>query len=347
VKDRLGFLSGTGAVLAGLTVVGLLVATLMMGPVLFSPGALSARSKGTTYGGVKSHAQLAADCGACHTAPWSSRTMTGQCLACHTEVAAEVQAKNGVHGPMMGALTSPTCRGCHPDHGGAQGVVTVTDAASFPHDLTPYSLRGHRHKANGGSFTCVDCHPKDLAHFDQATCAGCHTTIDAAFMTRHAAQFGPGCLVCHDGSGNDAANFDHNKLPFKLTGKHAGVACDKCHTNTGSRQGLQNTPQDCNSCHAKNDTHQGRFGQQCGQCHTADGWANATFNHTIFPVNHGSRELKATCQTCHPIDVTTYTCFGCHTHTPANAVSGHEGRSLQQLTDCIRCHPGGRTEGGG
>jgi hypothetical protein len=346
VKSRLGFLSGTGAVVSVAVLAGLAVWTLIGGPVLFSPGALNAKAKARTLGGVASHAQLSADCGACHPAPWSSRSMADQCLACHTDVGAQIQSRTGVHGAMLAALSAPTCRGCHTEHRGTTAALTVIDASAFPHDLTGYSLRGHSRTAKGTRFACADCHPKGLATFDTATCADCHAGIDAAFMSRHEASFGRACLVCHNGSGAGAGDFDHNRLAFKLTGKHAGLACTRCHPDAASLQALRNTPQACIGCHAKNDKHQGKFGRQCGQCHGTDGWAGAKFDHTIFPLDHGSQERRATCQTCHPNDVGTYTCYGCHAHTPATVQGQHEGRALADLTDCIRCHPGGRKEGG-
>jgi hypothetical protein len=125
------------------------------------------------------------------------------------------------------------------------------------------------------------------------------------------------------------------------------VPCEGCHTHSGSTGAPQNTPQDCYSCHAKDDKHKGTFGKDCGQCHTPAGWGNAKFDHTIFPVAHGNRGQPSTCQTCHPNGLSTYTCFGCHQHTPANIQGGHEGRALADLADCIRCHAGGRGEGGG
>lgn len=342
MSNRLGFLSVTGVLVAAIALLVLLSWTLIKGPVLFSAGPLNSEAKAQTLGGVTSHARLAGDCGACHPAPWSSQTMADRCLTCHKEVSAQIQAHSGLHGGLLGALSSPTCRGCHPEHHGSNGALTVIDGADFPHDLTGYSLRGHKRTAKGAKFTCADCHPKDLAHFDQATCADCHAAIDAKFVSRHEVSFGKECLLCHDGSNRDGTNVDHSKFPFKLTGKHAGVACEKCHANAPSLQDLQKTPQDCFACHAKDDKHQGAFGQQCGQCHTPESWSNATFDHTSFPVNHGSEERRATCQTCHPTDVSTYTCYGCHEHTPATVQSDHEGRAIAELADCIRCHPGGR-----
>jgi hypothetical protein len=333
--------SGSGIVAAAVSLAALLVWGLFQGPALFSPGTLNAQAKSRTLGGITNHAQLAGDCGACHTAPWNPRTMADRCVACHTDVGAELQARSGLHGTLAWGTSSPTCRGCHPEHNGPIGALDNL-GPTFPHDLTRYSLRGHRRTAKGAALACTDCHPKGVATFDQATCTSCHTALDSAFMTRHEASFGRQCRTCHDGSDRFGADFDHNKLPFKLSGKHAAVACQRCHANAASAGALRSTPQDCNGCHAKDDQHKGAFGLQCGQCHTPASWANATFDHTIFPVNHGSEAQVATCKTCHPNDVSTYTCYGCHEHTPARVQADHEGQAIAGLADCIRCHAGGR-----
>ncbi len=341
-SDRLGFVSATGALVAAIVLAGVLGFTLLEGPLLFSPGPLNAQAKTRTLGGVTSHAQLAADCGACHTAPWSPQTMADRCLACHKDISDQVSARSGLHGGLLGALPSPTCRGCHPEHNGPDGTLTAFDGGAFPHELTGYSLRGHRRTTQGAKVACTDCHTRDLAHFDPASCAACHGALDAGFMRSHEAAFGGVCLPCHDGADRYGANFDHNSLPFKLTGKHADVACDRCHSGASSVQALQQTAQDCYSCHAKNDEHRGAFGQQCGQCHTTRTWANANFNHAVFPVNHGARGRSTPCDTCHPTGLNSYYCLGCHEHTAANVRSEHEGRPASQLADCIRCHAGGR-----
>lgn len=344
MSDRLGFVSATGAVAAAGLLVVVVAWTALAGPVLFTPGPLNAHPRSSTLGGVTAHAQLTR-CDACHAAPWSGTTMADLCMGCHTDVAAEVSSRSGLHGRLVGGATAATCRGCHTEHHGATGPLTVADS-SFPHDLTGYSLTGHGRTQSGASVTCAQCHPRGLAQFDQATCTGCHTSLAAGFMSRHEGAYGTHCLACHDGADRYGPGFDHNSLAFKLSGKHASTACDRCHADARSLQDMRNTPQDCYACHAKSDKHKGAFGRQCGQCHTPAAWTGAKFDHTVFPVDHGRREQVATCKTCHPVDVTTYTCFGCHQHTQVNIVARHEGRSLAELTDCIRCHAGGRREGG-
>lgn len=261
MSNRMGFMSATGALFAAIAVVAVVAWALLGGLSLFSPGGLSA-AKGQTLGGVTSHADLGADCAACHTAPWTAASMADRCVACHQDVSAQITGHKGLHGGLVGGLSRPTCRGCHSEHGGPNGVLM--------------------------------------------------------------------------------ANFDHDRLTFKLVGKHATAACELCHTSASSLQDLRNTPRDCFSCHAKDDNHAGKFGQECGQCHTPANWTDATFDHTIFPVTHGREERVATCQTCHPNGVRTYTCFGCHEHTPARVQADHEGKNAATLTDCIRCHQGGR-----
>jgi hypothetical protein len=182
-------------------------------------------------------------------------------------------------------------------------------------------------------------------------CNACHTDVASQLQSRtgiHGLLVSglsvPTCGGCHPdhrGPNGLLTDFDHNRFSFKLTGRHASVPCDQCHAGATSLVAFQNTPQACYSCHAKDDRHQGAFGQQCGQCHSTSSWTGARFDHSIFPVNHGASEQIATCQTCHPTDVSTYTCLGCHRHTPANVVADHEGRSLAQLTNCIQCHAGG------
>jgi hypothetical protein len=266
--------------------------------------------------------------------------MAARCLACHTNVDTQVQARSGLHGRLVGDKSSPTCRGCHTDHHGARGALTVGGPA-FPHFLTGYSLTGHQRTPRGAKVSCSDCHHNDLSHFDEASCSECHAKLDASYMRKHVAAFGSRCLTCHDGSGRFGADFDHGKLPFKLTGKHSGLACGQCHPDTGSLQALKNTPSECSACHAKDDKHNGTFGQFCGECHSTDRWPGATFDHRIFPINHGNRGTASTCQTCHPLSLSSYTCFGCHEHTPAGIQSKHEGRTIVQLADCVRCHAGG------
>jgi hypothetical protein len=339
VTRRIGSLTGGGIAAAGAVLVLVISWAMLGGEALFSPGALNAVPTGRLVGGVRTHAAIT-DCRGCHTAPWSAVTMADRCLGCHKDVAEEIRTSRGLHGVLPGR-SSMECRECHHEHQGPRGALTLV-GASFPHDVTGYSLRGHRRTAAGARVGCADCHTSGLGRFDQTACRACHARRDAAFMRRHLGRFGEECLGCHDGSGAFGHDFDHDRLPFKLTGAHRGVQCDRCHPDTTSLKALRDTPKDCYSCHRRRDAHKGAFGRDCGMCHSTATWDDAKFDHSIFPTDHGSEERKPTCRTCHPIAVPAYTCFGCHAHTPANVVAEHEGQTAAQLQDCIKCHQGGQ-----
>ena len=340
-----GFVSPIGIAIAGVALAALIVWVVLQGPGLFSPGPLNAATRAEALGGVASHAELADDCGACHPAPWSGETMADRCDACHRDISAQLQDRKGLHGGMLGATSTPTCTGCHTEHRGADAPLTTIDGRKFPHDLTGYSLRGHERTAEGAAFTCKDCHGQDFTRFDQTVCITCHTKLDADFTRQHVTDYGRQCLDCHDGVDRYGSDFDHNKLAYPLTGKHANVPCAECHKDASTAQALQRTPQDCVSCHKGDDPHNGSFGRQCDQCHNTTSWPDAHFDHAVFPVDHGQEAEKSTCRTCHPKDVSSYTCYGCHEHTPAGVLAEHEGRPLSELKDCIQCHEGGRGEG--
>jgi hypothetical protein len=346
MNDRLGFVSGAGVLAALVVLAGVVGFTALRGPVMFSSGPLNAQSRNHPRQGVTSHSQLASKCGACHGAPWDSQTMTQRCLGCHDEVNAEMKGGTGVHGRLTATLSAPTCQGCHTEHHGASGALTVTDPTAFPHDLTGYSLRGHSFTPNGTRFSCTECHPNGLtAPFDQAVCVNCHTGIDSGFMGQHQTAYGKDCVLCHNGRVSHGTDFDHNKLAFKLTGKHAGVACGKCHSGASSFQASGRGTRDCQACHAKDDQHKGSFGTQCDQCHSTSGWAGATFDHKVFPVNHGNQGQASDCKTCHPTDTKSYSCYGCHQHSLGNTQAQHQNLTPAQLADCVPCHKGG--SGGG
>ena len=242
-------------------------------------------------------------------------------------------------------------------------AVAVTLIVS-PFLFSPGSLNSQAKAAPLGGITnhaqlgnhCGACHTTPWSSQTIADkCVGCHADVGSQISgktglhgTLAAMRSAPcgGCHPDHNGPNGvltslNEASFPHSMTGFTLTGKHATLPCGACHTGSS----FQNAPTDCNSCHAKNDTHKGAFGTQCGPCHGTSSWAGANFSHDIFPVTHGSDQQKATCQTCHPNGTTTYSCLGCHAHTQASVQSGHEGQSLAQLTDCIKCHPGGRQAG--
>ena len=130
-------------------------------------------------------------------------------------------------------------------------------------------------------------------------------------------------------------------------GNGTGFVCSDCHVKTLASFDVAT----CADCHTTINPgfmsqHEKDFGNQCLQCHIGNDPFGANFTHTMFPLDHGSNEQKATCKTCHPDSgFKTYTCFGCHRHTPANVQAEHERRSITQLSNCVQCHAGGRHGG--
>ncbi len=335
---RLGCLSGSSLIAVTITLALALGMIVVRGGSWFNPGPLNAQTSGVEMGGVTSHAATGGQCEACHSAPWDSATLADRCLACHTAAVDQLADPTSLHGALKGLETVMACRTCHVEHRGAAADLTNLDPTTFPHDAVGYTLAGHATLAGGRPFACADCHTEKLSVFDVAVCATCHRETDAAYMQGHVADFGAACLGCHDGADRyGKQRFDHNRLPFPLTGKHVGAACAGCHADARTAADLQAAPQACAGCHQGDDTHKGQFGTDCGACHKTEGWKPATFDHSksAFPLT--GKHVAARCESCHVGQVfkgTAKTCIGCHQKDDT-----HKG---QFGTDCGACH---KTEG--
>jgi hypothetical protein len=330
--------SGLSAALITLLVVGGIA--LARGGVLFSPGALSAQTSQQRLGGgvgynVLSHAEIAGNCKACHASPWSTETMADRCIACHTDL---VQDPHNFHKVMLAQAQVSSCRACHPEHRGPTASLISMDLNQFPHNALGYSLTGHQKLQSGATFTCADCHGKDITHFDQAVCASCHQKIDATFMIGHVQAYAQDCLACHDGVDRFGSGFNHSKLAFPLQGKHTSLTCSQCHHGARAAADFKTAPQNCFGCHQKDDIHQGDLGQDCGSCHKPDGWSQASFDHTKSAFQLTGKHIQADCKSCHVPGAdgktifkgTPATCYACHQKDDA-----HQGQFGQ---DCSSCH---------
>ena len=325
---RPGFISPLSLVASALVVVVVVVITWLAGGVLFSPGPLSAQTSAKLpLNGVTSHADLSGNCAACHPAPWASDRTSDRCLACHTDVTAQVASASGVHGVVSAG--DDDCRTCHTDHLGTAGALTEFKGDAALHERTRFSLLQHRKQADGSPIACSSCHAKGYASFDQATCVACHTGLDATFMTQHQTAYGADCLGCHDGK-THLTTFDHSRTAFPLEGKHVGVVCSTCHTSPT----YAGTSATCSACHAKDDAHKGQFGTDCGACHKATGWPDAAIDHskTAFPLD--GLHVSVACTQCHVNNVfkgTPTACASCHT-----APATHVGTTF--AGGCADCH---------
>ena len=331
-SNRLGCLSGTGILAALLTAVAIAGYAYARGGLMYNPGPLSTHGD-QMLGGVRFHAETAGECKACHVAPWSAETMADRCTTCHTNIAEEMRDVATVHGTVMHNDPTLGCRHCHPEHRGPDAPLTVMEEGAFPHEVVGFSLNGHQRTVAGQRFQCDDCHHGDVTTFKLETCDACHRQMDSTFMTAHSLSFGSACLDCHDGVDRFGGDFDHNAFSFRLSGKHVGLACVQCHINARSLGDFPATPQDCYACHHNDEPHEGRFGLDCGQCHTADGWTPATFDHNLAAFKLAGRHAEVDCESCHvnrQYRGTPTDCYSCHQQDDE-----HNG---QFGTDCSACH---------
>ena len=246
------------------------------------------------------HAQVA--CGDCHPNARTLealRTTNQDCFSCHSG-----------QDPHQGRLGSD-CGTCHTPAGWSP--------ASFDHNLASFKLDG-RHIA----VPCDSCHINNVLQGTPSDCSSCHQRDD-----KHNGQFGVNCALCHTTAGWLPVNVNHDLFSFKLTGKHASIACTGCHVNGD----FKSTPSDCFSCHRQNDNHNGRFGRNCAACHTTSGWLPATFDHNLsrFPLT--GAHLSLNCTQCHGgggFQGLSTVCAACHSEPAIHA--GVFG------TDCAQCH---------
>ncbi len=330
--NRLGCLTITGIISVFVTSCAILGFALFSGGQMFSAGALNAQ-QGDNYGGVTSHAQIQ-KCSACHVFPLGAQTMADRCAACHTDIAEQMKDVAKLHGAIQQKSSGPlACYDCHPEHRGKTAALTEMGENTFPHETLGFSLKAHQLTAARTAFDCKDCHHEDIKNFSQDTCDSCHRQMDIVFTQTHVLSFGNDCLACHDGVDRFGDNFNHAAFPFRLNGKHAEAACTKCHLDARTVADLQSAPQDCFSCHQRDDEHDGRFGQNCSACHSPEGWQPAKFDHNLAAFKLEGEHAEAKCEQCHVDNVfkgTPTDCYSCHQKDDEH--NGAYG------TDCGACH---------
>jgi hypothetical protein len=291
-----------------------------------SPGALS-----------RAHAKLEGStrCLDCHDPEEGVAPV--KCLACHKPLQERVSAGKGLHA----RPEYRDCKTCHVEHQGVDYELVWWGKAgkkAFDHVQAGHALAG-KHQA----LSCEQCH-KTRSYLGNVTaCASCH-------KDEHRGQFADrACSSCHtEQAWKPAPGFDHAKTAWPLTGRHAPVSCEKCHTTRRPdpanavvtyRVFRAVAGKDCASCHQ--DTHKGRLGTNCSSCHSTGSWrgsvATAGFNHakTAYPLT--GRHAGVSCEKCHlpgrPVRLKHDRCTDCHTDV-------HAG-SLAKRADgghCESCH---------
>lgn len=269
--------------------------------------------------------------------PLDGRHAGRQCRDCHTPkniVQAEIRKKSAGMQQRTFLGLEPDCANCHRDqHDGQLGKNCETchstagwKEESFIHARTRFPLTG-RHAA----VDCAKCHPteggvqrfKGIAH---RQCLDCHED------TQHKGAFGTECATCHSTAGwkqvrMAQGSFDHAKTHFPLEGRHAQVACAKCHVGGDARRFEGKDLTRCTTCHT--DAHAGQFqhradGGECSACHVVDGFTDLRFDAaahqtTRFPLAQAHGAVP---------------CRACHTTTAA----GGARRFRWEEVACTSCH---------
>ncbi len=268
-----------------LVVLALVVAPRIAGAQLLSPGPLSA-----------AHASIDGDdnCGKCHQS--GKQVVASLCLGCHKDLGSEITAGRGLHGKQY---KSQTCETCHVEHVGRNARLVRWPGGAM--EKLDHQLTGYRLEGGHVDVQCLKCHtkrsPLGKSQFvaTNTACASCH-------KDPHAGKFGGDCQKCHtvkEWEGFDRNVFDHKLARFPLTGKHATVACDGCHTGTPPKwKPLEFAT--CESCHQ--DPHKGQFKPKpCTACHDTASWEGASDamrkNHPKLSLAAG--HARVACKTCH------------------------------------------------
>ncbi len=293
------------------------------------------------------------NCTSCHE--FTRGEPAFRCLSCHTEIASRIAAHKGLHATYnIQPGPGQQCARCHSEHNGEDFPLIKWDLTTFDHKQTGYALQGKH-----AGLACVKCHnPEHISSSERATikikdlsktylgvspaCVTCHED-------HHHGRLGQNCLQCHnyeDWKAVTVGKFDHSQTRYPLTGLHAEVACEKCHTPGPDRQpryaGIAFGQ--CSDCHA--DPHRGSFAQTCQTCHNTSGWKrvstarlNESFDHSKTKFSLLGKHLEVGCTQCHeggdfkkPLQFAQ--CMDCHRPDP----HGGQFADRPDKGECASCH---------
>jgi len=269
---------------------------------------------------IEGHAEYETECSNCHK-NFEREKQRALCLDCHEAIALDINAGAGFHGKDNKA-GSRDCANCHTEHEGRDADIVYLNESRFDHTLTDFELIGKHALAS-----CGDCHEPEVKHRDAPSdCAACHRSDDP-----HEDTLVDACGDCHSSTDWKEARFDHETTGYSLVGKHQEPPCGDCHADPT----FKNTETTCFGCHAEDDEHDGRSGNQCENCHSPQGWDDTRFDHTRdtdFELLGKHAELV--CNECHSdepfADALETGCVSCHLDDDDH--DGHHG------ADCARCH---------
>jgi hypothetical protein len=308
-----------------------------------SPGPLS-----------RAHQSLdgASQCANCHQVGGGEAVF--KCLDCHAEIAGRLQKRQGLHATYgIAAGSSQECARCHSEHNGREFPLVKWDRQSFDHKKAGFALEGKH-----AGLACNRCHtPEHISAGQRAlikvpdlnrTFLGINPACTTCHQDAHQGRLGPNCAQCHDTTDwkNTAAQFDHAKTRFPLTGLHTQVKCQQCHT-----PGADDKPRftglafgQCADCHT--DPHKGSFAQQsCQSCHNTSAWKRVSntalsqnFDHSKTQYPLAGKHQQVDCISCHrkgdfKQPLAFGKCMDCHQDE-------HQGQFAMRTDggECASCH---------
>lgn len=206
-------------------------------------------------------------------------------------------------------------------------LVVCVRPADVGAQISPGPL-AHAHATLEGATNCAQCHGLRREPMN-GQCLACHRDVQWTIDRRrglHAkamAEAGAKCASCHPDHAGAAFEliawpaggpkaFDHAKAGWTLDGKHARVACEKCHATAlrvspaaalskrTAGPGYMGLDPGCASCHLRDDPHAGSLGKACGDCHDARGWRPAAaFDHARTDYALSAKHADVACDKCH------------------------------------------------
>ncbi|MHC4958063.1 MAG: cytochrome c3 family protein [Planctomycetota bacterium] len=241
------------------------------------------------------------------------------------------------------------------------------------------AVHGAKVELAKGWGSCSQCHGGWFQSMAEA-CLECHEPIGKQVETGdgfHGAlgrTKGMECGKCHsDHHGTDFAivnqasfaeagfenayEFDHEFIGFKMDGKHLEQTCDKCHENANiavlpeGQTRFIGLEQDCAKCHE--DPHEGKMVLACAQCHSQVAFDQfASLDHAKhLPLTGG--HAKVSCRECHKKEephalealgsgaqIKRRACLDCHESPHDETFIGRVATRAEELPSksCGTCH---------
>lgn len=261
--------------------------------------------RNTDYPLLGRHRETA--CSGCHEAAKHYYEAPGKCIDCHRD--------DDAHNEEQG----DQCENCHNEKSWS--------SEQFDHDKTDFKLKGAHDEV-----ACDLCHVGDKYKDTPKQCISCH-----GIKNVHGERFGDKCGDCHQETGWDKSKFDHDRdTKYRLRGAHEKIRCHACHNASYRVKGDQRKSRNCYACHKLDDSHAGKNGKKCDDCHQTSSWLQTEFDHdkkTEFPLR--GKHKEASCQACHQAGTEQdmkldKDCYSCHKHEDAH--------KEQQGKECETCH---------